>query len=245
MTACVFRLCSSSVTMVAELARPGSDEALRRVPQHPLGGREEFGLCPGSLLLVPLSTYDAEQLEQQAAAIERLIEQREARPDRPAQPSGEPGRLPGRLAMPDPDPRWFRHNHAGGGDRRHSPPIVVADERIEQVLVPHPGRDPEKIDRPPLGVIGPVSTGKGSMSTVAEVRATVGAAVELEAQAADALFGVQGDLGAALQLLNVVRESSVSDMGAPLVAQAIEKLDEARALLAAATEAAQTYVATL
>lgn len=243
MTACVFRLCSSPVTMVAELARPGSDEALRRVPQHPLGGREEFGLCPGSLLLVPLSAYDAEQLEQQAVAIERLIEQREARPDRPAQPSGEPGRLPGRLAMPDPNPRWFRPGPGGGS--RHNPPTVVSDERIEQVLVPHPGRDPEKIDRPPLGVIGPVSTGKGSMSTVAEVRATVGAAVELEAQAVDALFAVQGDLGAALQLLNVVRESSVSDMGAPLVAQAIEKLDEARVLLGAATEDARNYVATL
>lgn len=77
LTDCPFRLCSTFVIPIVEQAVATDDElTLQRIPQHPLGGHEEFGLCPASLMQLPLTAYMSEQLEAQAAALERIISER-------------------------------------------------------------------------------------------------------------------------------------------------------------------------
>lgn len=226
MTGCPFRLCSASVEMLAELKAPGSNEALRRVPQHQLGGHEELGLCPASLKAVPLSSYDAEQLEEQAQAIDRLLQARASRGGETPRATQQPSSA--FAPRPDPNPQWFRPNPGGKGGGQ------TAGAAMEQVLLP----------RKPLRLVGPASTTptKGNqMASVEGVNAMLIRAAQLSAEAADGLFVAEGLASQALQLLNVVRESSVDSLGAPQVTQAIEKIGEAGALLRKAIEINTTY----
>lgn len=236
MTACPFTLCSASVAMVAERAAPGpSPDAVVRVPQHRLGGHEDLGLCPASLLLVPLSDYDAEQLATQAAAIGRLIE------DRAPRPVDEPVPTP----QPESDPRWFRSS--GWGDIRQSG--YQGYDQMPQVLLPPTG--PE---REPLRIVGPQAAapsattstgGSAGVSSVQEVRAAVSAAGQVCAQVVDGLFALEGEAGTALAALNTIRETSIDPMGAPQIMAAVEKIGEAAALLREAIEVGVTYKAGL
>lgn len=248
MTACPFSLCSASLTMVAERAAPGTEpQALRRVPQHRLGGHEDLGLCPASLLLVPLSDYDAEQLAVTAAAIGRLIEDRAPRPvDEPRARGEGTGMLPGRVPRPDSNPRWFRQ---GGGSKPHAAGGYQGYDQIPQVLLPPTG--PE---REPLKVIGPepaapsttTSTGgSAGVSSVQEVRAAVSAAGEVCAQVVGMLSASTAEIEGALAALNTIRETSIDDMGAPQITAAIERIEEATVLVRSAIEAGLTYQAGL
>jgi hypothetical protein len=250
MTACPFTLCSASVTMVAERAAPGPDpQAVRRVPQHQLGGHEELGLCPASLLLVPLSDYDAEQLATQAAAIGRLLALRapvdEPRPDRSRRDPGT-GTAPGRVPRPDNDPRWFRGSPGG---RTTGPVGHQGYDQLPQVLLPPTG--PE---RAPLRVLGPepaapsttsTSGGSAGMSSVQEVREAISAAGEVCAQVSQGLFALESEAGTALAALDSIRETSVDPMGVPQIRSAIEKIGEANALLRQAIEIGVNYKASL
>lgn len=69
------------------------------------------------------------------------------------------------------------------------------------------------------------------MASVAETKAALSAvSVEL-AQVVQALFGIEGDLSRALEIMNVVRETSVDPIGAPEISAAIAKIEEASTLL--------------
>jgi hypothetical protein len=245
--ACPFRLCSTTVDMVIERADPNPmPNGLARVPQHPCGGYEEFGLCPGSLLYIPLTRYDADQLEAQAKMFERIIRDRDAaaaKPDPGPEKHGdwrdlvkppEPYR-PGREPQPDPNPHWFKDSQSTvpGGT-----PGQVAPPAMEPMYFP-----PTSPVREPLKVVGPETTTGGStgVSTVEGVKAAIGAAGEICAIASRELFRIEGDIGRALELMNTIRETSIDPMGAPQISAAIEQVGEANASLRAAIEAGATY----
>jgi hypothetical protein len=235
-TACPFSLCDAEVQLVPERERPGADpKALVRVPQHQLGGHSEFGLCPASLLLVPLSAYDAQQLADQADAIERILQDRETRVE-PVSPAASPTPAPG------PDPRWFTPAPGQGTKAGHGG--YNAPPRAEPWLFP-----PTSPVREPGGFIGPQpppSTGGNTgVSTVEEVKAAISAAGQELAEVVDALFPLEEQAGRALAALNTIRETSIDTMGAPQIADAIEKIGEANHLLRMAIEAGTTYKATM
>jgi hypothetical protein len=209
--------------MVAELREPGSDQAVARVPQHPLGGHEELGLCPASLLLLPLSLYDARQLEEMAQGIERLLNARASVEPERQEPSSVPGLLPnvepyrpGRIPRPDKDASWFKPNPGGkGGGQTGYPPL-----RLVQTEPPTTG-------------------GSAGVTSAESVKALISRALELEAEAKDSLFITEGKLAEALQLINIVREGSSDSIGAPEILQSIEMIGEAGAKIVAAMEAGQ------
>lgn len=242
-------LCAANLTMLAELKEPGSNEGTRRVPQHPLGGHEEFGLCPASLMLLPLSDYDKEQLRQQKLAIERILRDRgvaaafQADEPGPRDPSRGPVPPPrhsrtGRVPQPDEDARWFRSGPDQGNRAGHG--AYIAPPVMPQVLLP-----PVSPVREPVGYVGPApSTGGNSgVSSVEEVKAAISAAGEICATASQELFRIEGEVGSALEVMNTVRQTSVDPMGAPQISEAIEKIGEANALLRIAIEAGVTYKA--
>ncbi len=235
MTACVFELCSAQVDMVAEKAAPGpAPEALRRVPQHQLGGHEELGLCPASLMLVPLSRYDHEQLDQQHAAIQRLLGDREkaarsldptttgSQPPGPLVQGPEPYR-PGRAPRPDDNPQWFKPNK--GSSPRHHPPLQGF---------------------PPLTLVptsGPYPPGGSPVPTAGEVRATLNRALQLIAEAQTEIStGPEDKLAQALQLLNFAKQGSDATLGTPQVLAALDKLTEASDNCRSAIEDVATYM---
>jgi hypothetical protein len=235
--------------MVAERQAAPSLGALRRVPQHPLGGHETFGLCPASLLLVPLSDYDAAQLEEQAQAIERMLAERD-RPDSPFPPmvgkSPEPKRPKGR--------DWFRQINLGGGGRGGG---HQGYEPMEQVLLPGDapsGLTPSLPTQPPAGdapAAGPSTNapttrqGGSGVASVSEVKATIQEADRILAEQIDKLFALEGELTTAARLLNAVRQTSVDPMGLPQVRAAIEQIGEANAMLRQAIEENTTYMGTM
>jgi hypothetical protein len=259
-SACPFRLCNAEIRHVPEREQPGAaPTALVRIPQHPLGGHEELGLCPASLLLIPLSDYDVMQLEEQAGAIERILRGRNTPTPPPGSPElpvphgdwdslnrpREPYR-PGRVARPDPNPYWFRQGPGQGTQAGHGG--YTAPPPMEQVLLP-----PTSPVRDPAGFIGPeappsttTSTGGTTgVSSVEEVRAAISAAGEVCTQVSSSLSGLASEAGTALATLNTVRETSVDPLGAPQVAAAIERIEEANALLLQAIEIGNIYKGTL
>lgn len=228
--------------MVPEREAPGANpNALVRVPQHTLQPFSEFGLCPASLLSYPLSDYDQQQLAAQADVLQAIIE---GRFQKVVEDAGDPvpkdwkefvkdpePYRPGRVPQPDANPKWFKQGpgqgtRAGHGGRNFSPPLPV-------VLLPEkPANDDS-------------TKGGPNMASVEEVKAIVSAAGVHCAEVSGALFALESQAGEALQLLNFVRETSVDPMGAPEVAQAIEKIGEANALLRRAVEIGNTYKGTL
>lgn len=233
MTACVFRLCTAEITMVPEREAPGADpRALVRVPQHRLGGHEEFGLCPASLLAYPISDYDATELETMAVAIERMISDRvrskaEAR-------DVEQGGNPSNGDRPGTD-RWFRNSDGdpNGGGQNSGP-------HAEQQLLP-----PKSPNRLPPGILrpGPLQPPPGgfAVTSVEGVKRIITRAGEVLAEASAELFITEGRASEAAELLNLVRDTSSDPMGAPEVMAAIEKIGEANELLRQAIEIGVTY----
>ena len=246
---CPFELCNATVTMVAELKRPGSNEGLRRVPQHRLGGHEELGQCPASLLVLPLSDYDVKHLITQAAALRRMLADR--RPERSEPPVAKdwtarvrepepyrPGLRPRPAAVP---PQAFRPNGGtGGADSKTTG--HKGHDRMPVVLTP----------RQPPGWLGPSGSsgetttgGSDAVTSVEDVRGTIIEAGRLLAESVDGLFALEGAIGGAVELLNVVRDTSSSDLGVPQALGAVEKLEQARGLLRQAIETGTTYGGTL
>jgi hypothetical protein len=247
-TRCVFALCTAVLTMLAELKAPGSDEGLRRVPQHRLGGHEEFGQCPASLMALPLSEYDTEQLAVQLQAIQRMITDRTTaavdRPEPPVQKDWRSRVLPVETyrsqmkARPDPvPPSGFRPNGGGGRGIGHT-----GYDRMPVVLTP----------RQPSGWLGPSGSsgettvgGSAGVTSVEDVKRVIARADELLAEASDMAFIVEGKISEGAELLNIVRDTARSDIGAPQALAAIEKIGEVRDLLRQAIEESATYRGTL
>jgi hypothetical protein len=228
---CAFVSCSATVELIIELKAPGVDEAIVREPQHSLGGHEEFGLCPASLMQIPLSEYDAEQLVEQAYAIDRILRQRAAR-DEDAAPVEQVKhgdwrdhvKLPeafrrGRRPQQSGSAHWFRSSERA----KNTGGTNVNEDVMPQQLIPR--KPPGWLG--PTGSSGETTGGTDAVTSVEDVKAKIAAAGELIAQAKQALFATEEMMSQAAQILNTVRETSASDMGAPQLIAAIEKVGEA------------------
>lgn len=133
MADCPFRLCGANVTIVVEQASADDDETtISRVGLHTIDAGELRGMCPGSLLVYPVTDpFLLEFLEAEAAAFERVLEERQRR--RPTADTTSPAPEHSKTPHPAPDQTgWFR---TGTGDPRVNGP--VARPKIE--FLPTPG----------------------------------------------------------------------------------------------------------
>jgi hypothetical protein len=215
MTACPFKLCSADVTLLTERGQLDTEATIQRVPQHQTGGHEEFGLCPASLMVVPLDAYSRGQLDEQAVALQRIIRDRKAAADREAPAAGDTGQPRHQLA-PHTDPRkaesWF--------GKVVRPPLRV------------------------LPADGSKTVGGGAVASVEEVKGALLEAKRLAEEARQAVFIAEGQAADALQLVNFARTSSVDPLGAPDLIEAIRVMGEAQEALQRAMAAVVTWVGT-
>lgn len=223
MSECPFKLCNANVILVVEQAVAGDDEGiLQRVPQHQTGGHEEFGLCPASLMLVPLDVHSRVQLDEQAVALLRILRDRSAAAAAEPATPGDHGQ-PEHQLTPHPTNRpngWFTQ-HEGGSGVPHQPP----------------GRVPFRA----LPADGSKTIGGQSVTSIEEVKAMLERAGVLTAEAKDAVFIAEGKGADALQLVNFVRTQSVDPIGAPDLVEAIRLMNDAGTALQRAIEANVTY----
>lgn len=224
---CPFSMCSASVLPIIEQASAGDDEAtLQRVPGHALGGHEEFGMCPASLLQLPVDDYARGQLADQAANIQRILDSRAGT----AEPAG--GGMAGNehQLAPHPAPSHPFKSYAGT-----NLPTKSGGPNI-------PGRMP--IIRMPLQSLpadGSNTIGGSALSSIGEVKGILARAGVLTAEAKDTIFAAEAKLAEALQLVNFVRAESIDPIGAPQLIEAIRHLGEAGQMLQMAIEANTTY----
>jgi hypothetical protein len=214
---CPFKLCNANVIMLVEQAVASDDEGtIQRVPQHQTGGHEDFGLCPASLMVVPLDTYSSEQLDEQAVALLRIVRDRKAAAAQNEPASGGDNGQPEHPSTPHPDPRkasnWFENSVR--------PPLR---------LLPADGSN---------------TTGGQSVASIEEIKAALERAGQLAAEAKDAVFVAEGKAAEALQLVNFIRDTSVDPIGAPQLLEAIRLMLEAGTQLQLAIEANTTYRST-
>lgn len=212
---CPFRLCSTDVVTVTELLAPGhSDAILLRVSAHALGGHEEFGQCPASLLQLPLSSYDLAQLADQDFVIQRILDEREA----------------AKAITSASDKQQGAH-----GEHPKTPHPTGAGERSGWWT---------DSKRPPLRVLpadGSKTIGGNTVTTVAEIKALLTRANELTAEGQALAVATAGKLAEALQLINIVRQASTATLGAPELLGAIGDVEAAADKCRTAIESASTY----
>lgn len=135
---CPFGHCEGSVEIVVQQKAAGDDETTEDVIEahQIIGALSRFGGCPASLMRLPLDAYSQDQLEQQMAALDRLIEGAvvPAPAPRPAPPRKPQGR------------DWFVNSKGGG-------PGYVAPPKLAQVKIalepgPHAGPGPGRAQPP-------------------------------------------------------------------------------------------------
>jgi hypothetical protein len=212
--ACPFRLCNADVTLLTERGQLNTEATMQRVPQHQTGGHEDFGLCPASLMVVPLDAYSRAQLDEQAVALQRIIRDRKARVDATdVRPGG-------------PQPR---HQLAPHTDARK------AESWFGKVV-----RPPLRV----LPADGSKTVGGGAVASVEEVKGALLEAKRLAEEARQAVFIAEGQAADALQLVNFARTSSVDPLGAPDLIEAIRVMGEAQEALQRAMAAVVTWVGT-
>jgi hypothetical protein len=217
MTACPFKLCSAIVDLLVEQPMPIDAEPIYRVPQHQTGGHEDFGLCPASLMVVPLDDYSRAQLVEQARSLRRIID---ARMDAEE-----------------------REEAAGGGGSVGQPEHQLAPHTDPRKAESWFG----KVVRPPLRVLpadGSNTVGGGAVASVEEVKGALLEAKRLAEEARQAVFIAEGQAADALQLVNFARTSSVDPLGAPDLIEAIRVMGEAQEALQRAMAAVVTWVGT-
>jgi hypothetical protein len=216
MIACPFRLCNADVTLLTERGQLNTEATMQRVPQHQTGGHEDFGLCPASLMVVPLDDYSRAQLVEQARSLRRIIDARmdaEEREEAPA--AGDTGQP--------------RHQLAPHTDARK------AESWFGKVV-----RPPLRV----LPADGSKTVGGGAVASVEEVKGALLEAKRLAEEARQAVFIAEGQAADALQLVNFARTSSVDPLGAPDLIEAIRVMGEAQEALQRAMAAVVTWVGT-
>jgi hypothetical protein len=151
--------------LVIEQATPGDDEAtVKRVPQHQIVGEaERFGMCPASLMIIPLDDYSRRSLETQADAIgPMLVHPVDAPPGEPAPGGGifRVGRPRGREAgehpltpHPSENHEFQRLGYKGGPKRPTAGENVPQQGKAGQSFVqlpdePHAGPGPGRASKP-------------------------------------------------------------------------------------------------
>lgn len=219
---CPLSVCAAGLTLVVIRTSPGDTTADGRlVPEHSL--QTTFALpsmpCPASLMSWPLTAYARQLLDQQDEAIKRLAEADADAPVRPRPALPVHGRRP----QPDADPYWFRNS--GGGKPSN---------------IGHVGRPVFRL-LPADGAIPP-ERGTPVLASVDEFKAILLRAQDIESEALVALAVVSGKAATALQMLNVTRIASGHDFGTSALVAAVEKLDEAAALIQTSSENVSEYI---
>lgn len=220
MTDCPFPLCTANIVLVVEQLRPDDDELTTlRVPEHMIEGFALRMTCPASLLGMPLGAYATQVLEEQASVLGRMLADK-APPAPPEQSASTPERY-----SRTPSPYWFQ-NSTGDPNGPYPPEGPTARPKLRLISG---GRSSE-----------PTTTGR-DVASAAEIGEAIWRAVTIMVEGKESVFVGGGKLGEALQILNVVRETSSDSLGTPQLTMAIDLMDEASLLIEAATQSALAY----
>lgn len=184
MARCPFAPCKANITVVNERAQPGSSSTgLGRVPMHMLeGSTVRYGMCPASLLSLPLDSLALSRLQRQEQLLARMEEeQRHAERESADDDRGEHSKTP----HPDySGATWFKSSTAPA-------PQNVPPRR------PH---------RRPMGVLGPTDastnpqpiTQQSTQGESTNVSDNMRDQYRALTERAIAMFGEAQDLGAQL-----------------------------------------------
>ena len=219
---CPFSACTWSGVPLVLQAMPGDDELTsQHVPQHDLTPNQQYGMCPASLMTLPLSIEARRTLaEAEDSAVRFRISLDVI--SRPA-PLGAPPHS----KAPDPSrgsDRWFRAGATGDNPRGEHGPLGY--------------------QRSPLGYTPGRDEG-GSMASVADVKAALQNAQRLAAEAQELTQGALFKFMEAHAVASWVRQTSVDPIGTAALTAAMERLQEAMTLAAQAIDEQGTYGASL
>lgn len=223
MAKCPLRVCRAEFEHVTQQVWPEGDwpagtprPIVASIPLHNLVAEGAPTMaCPASLMVLPLGAYKESVLREQADNIERLLERRNS-PVIGAGTKDREAEPHGRTPNPDEAPYWFRDHGTG-----------PTPEGLPQGPTGYP--------RMQLGELGE------ALASVAEVRQTLLAVEAMIEDGRASVMAGEARLTDALGLINICRETSVDPMGAPQLAVAIEKLNEASAGMLLAAQESERY----